>query len=196
MRDVKPAGMSQQKRSEATRARLIESFIHLFLSEGVERTTTEAVLAETGLSKGALYHHFSSKVEVVEAIYTQTSRRAIDRALLSTKHVESPIARIKAACLAWLREIEEPATAKILFEIGPQALGIKRAKEIEDSLSLSYFQQMLDEAVKRGELDVADPILTAHLLNAVMAELAIYSLRTGTDVRVAAERAINGLLWV
>lgn len=50
------------------RGELIDCAQRLFLSRGYERTTVNDVIAATGLSKGAFYHHFRAKEDLLEAI--------------------------------------------------------------------------------------------------------------------------------
>ena len=40
----------------------------LFLEKGFEKTTTQEIVDETGLSKGALFHHFKSKEDILAAV--------------------------------------------------------------------------------------------------------------------------------
>lgn len=48
----------------ATRQRILESAARLFALEGFERVSIEAITREAGLTRGAFYHHFSSKTEL------------------------------------------------------------------------------------------------------------------------------------
>jgi AcrR family transcriptional regulator len=164
---------TQKERSETTRAILLETFKDIALKQGFDATTTEAVLARTGLSKGAFYHHFRSKTELAEAIYKIESHGAIDRAVRSVAASISAIERLKATSAAWLREVREPAVRRILFEIGPSALGIKRVIEIENSLSLKLFEDLLSQANANGEIIVAKSALAARLINAYVGEAAL-----------------------
>jgi AcrR family transcriptional regulator len=50
------------------RRELIDCAQTMFLSRGYERTTINDVIVATGLSKGAFYHYFRSKEELLEAI--------------------------------------------------------------------------------------------------------------------------------
>lgn len=50
------------------RAQLIDCARGLFLAKGYEKTTINDVIAATALSKGAFYHHFRSKEDLLEAI--------------------------------------------------------------------------------------------------------------------------------
>jgi AcrR family transcriptional regulator len=58
----------KRERGQATRAELIEVATRLFAARGYEDTSIDAVLGETSVSRGALYHHFASKEALFEAV--------------------------------------------------------------------------------------------------------------------------------
>ena len=59
------------------RAELIDCAQTLFLSRGYERTTINDVISATGLSKGAFYHHFRAKEDLLEAIAGRAAQEAL-----------------------------------------------------------------------------------------------------------------------
>ncbi|HEY1425146.1 MAG TPA: TetR/AcrR family transcriptional regulator [Caulobacteraceae bacterium] len=63
------------------RAELIDCAQALFLAKGYERTTINDVIVATGLSKGAFYHHFRAKEDLLEAIAERFARQALTQAL-------------------------------------------------------------------------------------------------------------------
>jgi AcrR family transcriptional regulator len=66
---VAKVARTQEERTSATRARLIEATLDLLLSKGYPAATTVDIAARAGLTRGALAHHFASKDElVVEAV--------------------------------------------------------------------------------------------------------------------------------
>ncbi len=164
---------SQQQRSDTTRDILLAAFRAALLDRGLEAATTAAVLAQTGLSKGALYHHFAGKADIVEAIYRTESHGAIRRAIARVDAALGPIDRLKRSCAAWLDEIANPDVARILFDIGPAALGLKRVMDIENELSLDLFEALIGEAVAAGDIAIARPALAARLINAMVAQVAV-----------------------
>jgi len=172
---------TQKQRSEETRLKLLNAFRRSFLERGYAATTMKHVLDQTGLSKGALYHHFGSKEEIIEALFEHESRTTIDQAMSQADPSASPLEQLRAACLEWTRAVRAPDVSKIIFEIGPSALGARKAKSIEDRNSLSRIESLLDEAIHAGELSAADPKLIAAFLNALVAEAGLYDLRTGRD---------------
>ena len=175
---------SQEERARSTRALLLDTFEALLLEEGLVAATTQAVLARTGLSKGALYHHFRSKTEMMEAVYERASHGAIRRAVEAAKGELSPLRRLKAACVAWVHEMRVGDGGRIVLELGPSALGTKRVAEIENRFSLPLFEAALEEAVAIGEIELARPALAASLINAYMGQVAWQS-RADRDHAVA-----------
>lgn len=59
------------------RAELIDCAQRLFLMHGYERTTINEVISATGLSKGAFYHHFRSKEDLLEAIASRFALQSL-----------------------------------------------------------------------------------------------------------------------
>lgn len=61
--------MSRNKYPEVTVNRILDSATKLFLEKGYENTTIQDIVNDLGdLSKGAIYHHFSSKEDIIEAV--------------------------------------------------------------------------------------------------------------------------------
>ena len=185
---------TQEQRRAETREKLLKAFRKSFLKQGFDATTTQSVLADAGLSKGALYHHFQSKTEIMEEIYRNESMAAIDSALANTKAQATCVDRLRETCVTWIRQVESKDVSRILFELGPAALGRKRAKEIEDQYSLHHFEQLLEQAAADGEIAIGDPKLIAALLNALVAESVVYKLRTAKDPVPDLKLAIDAVL--
>ena len=185
--------VTQQQRSDSTREKLLAAFRTSFLKRGFEQTTVQSVLTETGLSKGAMYHHFRSKSEIIEALYEHESRSAIAKVFAVPTENTSALSRLKSAYLEWTKIVKDPNIASILFEIGPAAIGEQRAREIEDAASRQSIKRLLDKAIEAGEIAPPDPNLLISLLNALVAEAALYQLRSGEDAQASLELTIDGM---
>jgi AcrR family transcriptional regulator len=57
----------QAQKSASTRNLIIEAAIKCFVELGYARTTTTVIAEKAGLSRGAMLHHFPSKIAVVRA---------------------------------------------------------------------------------------------------------------------------------
>ncbi len=69
--------------AEQTRARLIDAAIERFAASGLE-CGFDAIAADAGVTKGALYHHFGSKAGLVEAVYREAIKRHAARVVASS----------------------------------------------------------------------------------------------------------------
>ncbi|MEG0355665.1 MAG: TetR/AcrR family transcriptional regulator, partial [Lachnospiraceae bacterium] len=70
--------LARNKYPEVTVARILDVSEQLFLEKGYEHTTIQDIINALGdLSKGAIYHHFKSKEEIIIAV--------VDRLYVSTK---------------------------------------------------------------------------------------------------------------
>jgi AcrR family transcriptional regulator len=66
---ARPAARPRIVKAAAERRReLLDLAERLFLERGYERTTVNDVIAAAGVSKGAFYHHFRAKEDLLEAI--------------------------------------------------------------------------------------------------------------------------------
>ena len=61
--------MARNKYPEVTVEKILEVSQRLFLEKGYDNTTIQDIVNELGgLTKGAIYHHFKSKEEIMDAL--------------------------------------------------------------------------------------------------------------------------------
>ena len=66
------------KRSQETRRKIIYAALELFVRKGYHGTSIDEITRKVGLTKGALYSHFSSKGELLLRIIEEFNIRFID----------------------------------------------------------------------------------------------------------------------
>jgi AcrR family transcriptional regulator len=71
--DVPPEGdvPARPRKSEQTKARIVEAALALFLEHGFEGTTMRAIAAAAGVSVGNAYYYFDSKEQLIQTYYGQ-----------------------------------------------------------------------------------------------------------------------------
>jgi AcrR family transcriptional regulator len=103
------------------RDQLVRAMRELLLERDFDEIATEEVLARAGVSRGGMYHHFNSKVELFQAAYEASERDAIKRLTAigaeHAAHGASPFEQLLAACVAYVRE---RAAGGELQRIGPR----------------------------------------------------------------------------
>ncbi len=60
--------MKQEEKSLLSRNKILEASGALFAEKGFDFTTMQDIMERSGLSKGAIYHHFKSKEEIMQAL--------------------------------------------------------------------------------------------------------------------------------
>ena len=61
--------MARNKYPEETERKILEVAFRLFQEKGYDHTTIQDIVNGLGMSKGAVYHHFKSKEEIVDRLY-------------------------------------------------------------------------------------------------------------------------------
>ncbi len=126
-----------EARKEATRQRLIDAAVRVVSERGAEAATTRRILAEAGLSAGALYHYFSSKDELYEAV----SRRFADLdAVLTDLPEDITAAQAVDHHVGVLRAMFEPGGGVLLGQVRVSALHNKRLAR-----SLAHYDRIVVE---------------------------------------------------
>lgn len=84
--------MQSTKNPERTRLLLLEAGFHEIHREGFRGASLDAILRQTGVTKGALYHHFPNKTEFGYAIVDELVARWIEaRWAAPLLEVEDPL---------------------------------------------------------------------------------------------------------
>ncbi len=87
--------MVQKKRtrsSEKTRAHILQTAFGLIFFRGFQGVSVDDIVAETGLTKGAFYHHFPTKLELGYAIADEVIRELIlNRWIRPLEKYENPV---------------------------------------------------------------------------------------------------------
>lgn len=99
----------QQQKSARTRLRIIEAAIDCLVESGYSGLTTQAVVERTGVSRGAMHHHFSTRLElvgaVVEHVFYERMRLFLDDYLASVAQA-TEAERLEIATAAHWRSVQ------------------------------------------------------------------------------------------
>ena len=79
-------------KSEATRARILESALAIFRERGFEKSTMREIAAAAGVAVGATYYYFDSKDAIVMAFYQRAQQEmapSLDAILSEAKTLEA-----------------------------------------------------------------------------------------------------------
>jgi AcrR family transcriptional regulator len=183
---------TQAERSEATTGQLVATARDLFARDGYAATSLDAVSSKAGVTKGALYHHFSGKTALFESVFRaeQERLRAVLAAAASTK--KDPWDGFFAGAKAYLEACLDPGVQRITLLDGSAVLGWQRMREIEADYGLAMLKEGLRQSAKAGRIRRREVDGLAHLLFGALGEGAMY-IASAPDQRAALRKITRDL---
>jgi AcrR family transcriptional regulator len=183
-------------RGQETRDHLVSIATRLFIDRGYEGTSIESVLAEAGVSRGALYHHYNGKEALFSAALNAVYQRIDEELKLATRGETDPLTALRAGCLAWIRLAVDPAVRRILLIDAPSVLGWQCWRELDEERTLGAVRSALTAAAKQGLLSPDHVDFFAHALLASMNEIAMMIAQSDEPERSQklAQGAVSDLL--
>ncbi len=159
---MKPArlGRPPASSSAATLVRILDVARQSFAELGFGVTTNRYLAKKAGVTSGALYHYFDSKIEIYTAVYGQVTETVFDRFDTAIQGEDTFIGRFEAVLeAAHQLDIDDPSLARFL---GAVRIDVGRHDEIRPALagiaprSRAFWQRLVDDGVGTGEIQPKD----------------------------------------
>src|SRR5688500_18802221 len=83
--------------AEATRRDLLQHARRLFAQNGYADSSTDEVVRRANVTKGALYHHFSNKLELYRAVVEDMERELVTQMAGAAERARTPQKKLEAA---------------------------------------------------------------------------------------------------
>ena len=187
-------------KGQATRAQIIATATELFSTAGYEATSIEAVLAKSGVSRGALYHHFENKEALFVAVFEAIEARIAQATVEASRGIADRVEAMRIGGEAFLDLSREPAIRQIVLTDAPAVLGWQKWRDIDARFGFGLLKSSLKAAAADGRLrpELVDTI--AHVLLAALLEVALVIARADKPEeaarlgRVALKELIDKLL--
>jgi AcrR family transcriptional regulator len=104
---VEPAGWQAQK-SASTRLQIVEAALRCCVDLGYSGMTTTVIAEKAGLSRGAMLHHFPSKVDIVRAAVEHLHAKRLKAFRKAIDKMPRDETRVRKALEAYLEHVKHP----------------------------------------------------------------------------------------
>ena len=187
---------SQRERSSSTRAALVRAARGLFAERGYPNVAAGEIVAAAGLTRGALYHHFTGKQGLFRAVFEELEGEVTAEIAAATAAAPDRPTGMLLGLGRFLDVCQRPEVVQIALTDAPAVLGWQTWRQIEAEHGLGVVTDTLQAAQAEGLLQpMPVPVLGQLVLSAMIeAALLIAHAADRQAARAQAEQALLGLL--
>src|SRR6185436_515432 len=139
-------------RASEQRGRILDAALTCFAREGFHAATMQDIVAESGLSPGAIYGYFKGKTEVVMAIASE--RHAMERQrmqqALSAADLDTSLVRLVEGFVLGLRDPQEKRWRRLAVQLWAESLSNPRLKR-EALAGVSQAVEILSPMIRKAQ---------------------------------------------
>jgi len=187
--------MAENKPKEERIEKVLDAAVDLFLIMGYERTSMNAIAQKAGLTKGGLYHHFSSKEEILIYVNNRFMEPVHDmmaEAMTFTSAEQALIYYIRKSLEYWAIN---PEKLKIIFLTLTRMLDSREMwpfmEEYSESV-IEFYQDLFGKGIENREFIEHDCTSRATALFSAMDGItAITAMNSGLNYAVVSDRFIH-----
>lgn len=167
---------TQAERTAATRASLIDAGRKLFGERGFADVGTQEIVAEAGVTRGALYHQFDDKKGLFVAVYDDIEQRVVQQIATAVAGVvdDDPIAALNAGMRLFLDLCTEPEVHRITLVEAPSVLGWTEWRARGEEFGFALVEGLLVAAMAAGHIAEQPTRPLAHVAIGALDEAALY----------------------
>jgi AcrR family transcriptional regulator len=168
--------------SASTKKSLLAVALQLFTEHGYANASLDQIVAGAQVTKGALYHHFSGKQALFEAVFNEVEDSTARIIRAAVKGEKDPWERARTGLRAFLEMVQEPTYRRIVIQDGPAVLGYERFREREERSAYAVVVEIM-----QGLLTAADDEIDPEMIS-TFAQIVFGALSSaGESVAVAGD---------
>lgn len=154
-----PRTSRRQQYSASTRRALVDVAGELFTERGYAGTSLDEIVAGARVTKGALYHHFTGKQALFEAVFERVEADASRTIQKSLRGHRDPWEKARAGLRAFLGEVQDPRYRRIVIQDGPSVLGYERYREQEERSTFANVLEIVRAVLGAGTWELEEDMV-------------------------------------
>ncbi|MEU8246839.1 TetR/AcrR family transcriptional regulator [Nonomuraea sp. NPDC048916] len=181
--------MTRAEQREHTRRTLVAESRRLFAAKGYTAVGLAEIVRESGVTKGALYHHFEGKSDLFRAVLEEVQQEVAARVVAAAEAAGDPWLQFKAGCAAFVTAGADPEIQRIMLIDGPAVLGWNEWRAMDEHASAKHLAEALTHLVENGTIPDQPIAPLTRLLSGAMNEAALWLAQTAAPGDVTATLA-------
>ncbi len=148
-----PRTSRRQEYSASTKRALVDVASELFTKRGYAGTSLDEIVSGARVTKGALYHHFSGKQALFEAVFETVEAEATAAIRKAVRDHDDPWEKALSGLRAFLDVVQQPGYRRIVIQEGPAILGYERFREQEERSTFGIVQEIVSSVLESYDLE-------------------------------------------
>lgn len=163
--------------AEATHRDILAAGGELFATHPYSEVSGQSICTQAGVTRGALQHHFGSKLGLFMAIFERLQDSVLERISEAVAGHVDPWEQARAGIAAFLQACTESAYQAIVLKTGPTAIGWQHWRELDGEYFSDVVNALIDTLATVGLAD-HPPALLAATIRGTLTELSFEIARS------------------
>lgn len=160
--------MGRNKYPEITENRILETAMKLFIEKGYEQTTLQDIADAIGMTRGAIYHHFKDKAEMVDSVMACMFHKTVPYDEIKSDKEISALEKIRRILIYAVTADEQ---VDIYFPLSRSLINNPKLAaayiDFTKNNLTAVFCGLIKEGMEDGTIGVKEPEIMAELLSVV-----------------------------
>jgi AcrR family transcriptional regulator len=161
-------------RAAGVKAKVDRAATELFAAHGIDGVSIADIAAAAGVSQGALYRHYRSKVELAANLFSSAYRRT-GAELAAIHAAETGFAARIAAMVAHFCALYDSDAALFRFMLISQHDLLPRIGD-DDPTPVAAIEAAVTDGIAAGEIGAVDPAMAAASIMGVVLQTALFHI--------------------
>ncbi len=145
--------------SASTKRALVDVAEEVFTDHGYANASLDIIVAGARVTKGALYHHFSGKQALFEAVFERVESDAAQTIQRAIRGKRDPWQKALAGLEAFTEVVQQPRYRRIVIQEGPSVLGYERYREQEERTTYANVVEIVRAVLTAGTWELDEEML-------------------------------------
>lgn len=179
--------MARNKYPEQTVRKILDVSLQLFSQKGYDKTTIQDIVNELGMSKGAIYHHFKCKEEILEGLGKQYYDEAGYFEEIQKRNDLSGIEKIRDIFQRQVNDSNKTNMDAITINIWKDPKFFMLSMEENLKVNATFLVPLLEEGMKDGSIRKQNSKCASEIL-ILLLNYWVFSPITGFDTQTLKDK--------
>lgn len=180
-----------------TKNSILDRASKLFASRGFSGTRFDLIAKDLGMTAGVMYHHFSDKRDLFEAVVRRAQQEIAQKVVQDAEKNSNVLDGIVAGCMRFIKEVISQKYCQIVLIDSISSLGWEKWKAIDSEFSERSLVKAIEEAKSKRLIRSSLPApALARFISGGTNDLALWVRANGGSAKAfrEAERVLSHIV--